>query len=948
MLLTALSAGTAWAQAEAPLAPEAAADNAAAQPGAIIVTGSRIARADLTSAAPITVVTAQDFALRGAVNVETVLNSLPQVVSGTTAFSNNPGDGAVTLSLRNLGASRTLVLLNGRRWMFYDTGQIVDLNTIPAFLIESVETTTGGASAVYGSDAVAGVVNFKLRKSVNGFEVGGQYGLTGRGDGRRYEIHGAVGGAFAEGRGHVTLFGEYYRRASVFQGDRDFSRTTFTDAFDDQGRGYFAPGGSRTIPQGRFFTPDGAGTNFAGLGAIFDKPGDPSRPFNKATDSYNYAPVNFLMLPQERWLIGGYADYQLNDGATVYGEFSYVNNQVAAALAPTPVTGAFVFDVAKANTVLAAADQLAVETIAARQLANGGVSAGQVKLNIGRRIVETGLRKSLDERNAYRLLAGIRGDLTDRLHYDAYYSFARTRNANMQEGNISHKAFQAALLDGSMNIFGPGTISKDSLEKISILAQNQTMSQLQVATATVSGELFGLGLGAAPIGFAAGVERRSVSSRFIPDTALSSGDVLGFNAGKPTEGGYDVTEGFTELNIPVVADQPLLKLVELHGAARYSTYSVKGIGAVWTYAGDFKWSPVENFTVRGQFQRAIRAPNVENLYGGVGDDNPSLTDPCATAAALAPGKLRDVCIATGVPAASLGQPTVQPNVQIPATTGGNPNLSAETSTSYTIGGIFSPRAVPGFHVTADYYAIEVKDAIADFGGGAGNVFAQCYLVIQDAGSPYCRAIHRNPRTGSLDGSLGPDGTVYVLDTRKANIGSFVVRGVDVQADYGRALNFSLTGAGQSKISATFAGSWTTKLEAYFGPGTTRLNCAGKFGALCKAALPTGQPQSTFKSTMRISYSDGPVLLSTAWRHLSQVRDDDPANTYVVERVGAVDYFDLALMYKLREGTNITLGVNNLLDRTPPIMGDNQEQSNTYPSVYDALGRDFFVALNFRF
>ena len=238
-MLGAFAAGTA-AQAQTAPATGGNADvstsAATQQPesGEVVVTGSRIARRDLQTAAPIAVVGQEEFQLSGTVNVEQVINTLPQVIPGSTAFSNNPGGGVSTLNLRGLGSQRTMVLVNGRRWVSYDTSQVVDLNTIPAFLLEGVDVVTGGASAVYGSDALAGVVNFRLRNNLNGVIAGGQYGITERGDGRRYEGYVAIGGELGD-RGHATVYGEYYNRASIFQSARDFSRVAQQENFDANG-----------------------------------------------------------------------------------------------------------------------------------------------------------------------------------------------------------------------------------------------------------------------------------------------------------------------------------------------------------------------------------------------------------------------------------------------------------------------------------------------------------------------------------------------------------------------------------------------------------------------------------------------------------------------------------------------------------------------------------------
>ena len=302
----------------------------------------------------------EEFSLSGAVNVEQVINTLPQVIPGTTSFSNNPGGGVATLNLRGLGTQRNLVLVNGRRYIFFDTTQIVDLNTIPQFLIGSVDVVTGGASAVYGSDALVGVVNFRLRTNLDGMIAGGQYSITEEGDGRRYNAYVAIGSQFADGRGHVTAYAEYYNRGQIMQADRDYSFFSLADGAGTTGQtadwgapvAGLVPGGSAGVPQGRFIaiggsgaTQAGAGTNYCSgtaaqcgtaastpAGAFFANPGT-SRPYVPAplanNDSYNFAPANYLMVPQERWMLGGYAEYEVTEGINAFAEVTFVNNRVA-------------------------------------------------------------------------------------------------------------------------------------------------------------------------------------------------------------------------------------------------------------------------------------------------------------------------------------------------------------------------------------------------------------------------------------------------------------------------------------------------------------------------------------------------------------------------------------------------------------------------------------------
>jgi len=958
--------------------PAIAQEGASEDGGTILVTGTRIQRRNTDSAAPVAVVDSEEFSLSGTVNVENVVNTLPQVVPGFTSNSNNPGTGTSTLNLRGLGSARTMVLVNGRRWMFYDTAQIVDLNTIPQFLLESVDVVTGGASAVYGSDAMSGVVNFRLRH-IDGVEVGGQYSITDRGDGDRYQLHGAIGTEFADGRGRATVFAEYYNRDSVFQGDREFSN------FALGGETFGAPlqqFGSSTLPQGRINTPGSVSINADGDTAplasgliiddgVFDSPGVARA---RAGDTYNYAPANYLQIPQERYLLGGYAEYEIFDGVEAYTEVSFVNNRVAQELAATPVTGTFNIDLDTVQPFLDDATFQQLQTLDQREaeasalrVTNGltplpTAELGVVSTFLQRRTVETGSRNSLDERNAFRVLAGLRGDIGSYINWDAYYMYARTRNANVQDGNISRSAFQAGL-DGTgtaINIFGPNTLTPDMIDAISIRAQNGDISTLEVATASANGTFGDFAIGSAdPIGFAVGYEYRAVGSRFIPDTALASGDVIGFNAGSPTEGSYNVNEVFGELNIPILGPDSGIEYLGINGAARYSDYSLANVGGVWAYAAGIEFAPIPDIKFRGQYARAVRAPNVGELFGGQAIGFPGATDPCFSSDFLDdnPGA-GAICQATGVPGANLGNSDFQLNAQIPALFGGNPNLQEETSDSWTFGVVLEPEFIPGLTITADYFDIVIEDTISVAGGSLQGLLNLCYGDIQDINSAACQ-----PFVGirNNDGSLTVDNPPLVSGVNIAELG---VSGVDLQINYGMDLPFSLfTSGGVSDFNINFLGTWTE--SSYFVPVPAldrTIECAGEFANEC------GEPTPSFKWTSRFSWVDGPFTTSVRWRHLSSVRDDDDTVDYTqfngVENINAYDLIDLTMSYEVMETATLTVGVRNLFDTLPQtptfngivvssdnngtLLGDNQEQANTYPSTYDVLGRDFFASILFRF
>ncbi len=932
------------AQAQTTPQADTAAPETAGNDGEIVVTGSRIMRRDVESAAPIAIVGKEEIALTGTVNIEQVVNQLPQVVPGTTAFSNNPGGGVATLDLRGLGATRTMILVNSRRYVFYDANQLVDVNTIPAFLIDNIEALTGGAGAVYGSDALAGVINFKLRNDLNGVLAGSQYSITERGDGRRYNAYIALGTTLGpDGNGHATVYGEYYNRAAIFQGARDFSAVDLSEnSFVNPTA--FVVGGSSTTPNGRFTSTYSAaacptGNVYCSPGAYYTAPGVSRR--RTASDVFNFAPDNYLMVPQERYLMGGYADYDFSNGHTAYVEATFINNRVANQLAATPVTGTFNVNIASVSPFLSAADTAALRQLDGIVATGNTVGDGVVPLTIQRRVIESGGRNSLDERNAYRFLAGVRGPVIEGFNYDAYYSYARTRNSNIQAGNISRSAFQAGLNGTAtpINIFGPGTLTPAMVNQVSILAQNSDISVLQVLNGSVSGELFNLGLGGDAIGVVLGGEYRKVSGEFVPDTALSSGDVIGFNAGDPTSGAYNVKEVFGEISIPIAAKQPFFYALNVGGAFRYSDYSLNDVGGVWTYSGSVEWAPIRDIKFRGQYQHAVRAPNVQELFGGQAVNFPQATDPCSLASAATNATIRGLCIATGVPTAAVGTSTLQLNSQIQSLQGGNPALRQESSDSITAGVVLRPSFLSGLTVTADYFDITIDDTISTLGGGLNNTLDLCYNTIQDINSVYCQAfVGTRNALGQFDGVNAPQ----ILN---ANVGKLKTKGIDLQVDYSQRLGFSLLGDEVARLNFAFLGTYTdryTVTPVAALPNITNA-CAGRFGQLV-----CGNPLPRYKWTSRVSFIDGPATLSFQWRHLGAVRDDDDSTNYLVERIKAYNLFSLAASFVANKQLTFSVGVNNLLDKQPTTLGANKQQAGTYPSVYDVLGRDFFFSAQFNF
>ncbi|MCK5576490.1 MAG: TonB-dependent receptor [Sphingomonadales bacterium] len=981
----------------------------------VIVTGSRIARKDLSAPSPVAVVSGDEFRLQGTPNVEQVLNTLPQTVPGFGGSSNNPGNGTATVDLRGLGASRTMVLVNGRRYLQSSQSGIVDLNTIPAALVERVEVVTGGASAVYGSDALGGVVNFVLRDDFEGVELSGQYDLSTRGDADRYTMDMTIGGNFADGKGNAVLNIGYMKRTSLFQGDRKFSTLALgdcstTDAFDnDFGTGEVSNGlgycksGSSGIPSTRLFGPptmDPLGDDVWGLSAADDlhnngTPDDLTDDFqymqllsggddnwNVHTwnqdgtgagtwDRYNYAPVNYLQLPQERYMITGAAHYEINEKIRLSARGTFASNRVNQELAPTPaflgtvdvnvnspyfnglvgttgpdgIQGPVVYHTdAGADGIMGTADDKEYsynDDTGMTALDPDGDGIAQLPF-IGRRMLENGNRQAKNTRDAFQIMLGADGDLGNGWNYSAYYSMSQVDYSELLNNDVAESRFRQAVLvsdDGlscqdtsngcaPLNVFGAGNISDEAIAFINVGAANVTFIQQQVAQATVNGAL-GDFTGAGETGVSFGVEWRKDTSDARPDEFLSAGDVLGFNAGKPTAGDFDVKEIFGEIVVP------LMEGLEASGAARYSDYS--NVGGVWSYAGGVTWAPIDDIKFRAQYQRAVRAPNVAELFQGEANGFPGASDPCAVQlnGDLPDPSLQALCVATGVAAADFGV-FEQANGQIEGIFGGNPDLSEETSDTYTLGMVIEPSAIPGLDITVDYYDITIDDTISVLGGGLNNVLNICYNIIKDANDQYCQAIDRRS-----------DGNIDTVSLRNANIGKLETRGVDIQANYTTELGFGMMSEA-STLDLFFQGTYLDqyRITPVVALGDT-ITCAGDFG-YC------GEPMPTWRHNVRATLTDGDLSLSAFWRYIGSSTIGEIANEgttkadYAAATLKAVNYFDLTATYDLNENLTLSIGSTNLFDKKPQFLGDWQEQANTYPSTYDAIGRRVFFNATAKF
>ncbi len=512
----------------------------------IVITGSRIRTGRQAPSIPIDTVTADDLKLSGFQNVEEVLNNMPQFVPSRTASTNSTADpnatGAATLDLRGLGGQRSLVLVNGRRYMFFDGSQRTDINNIPSSLVERVEVVTGGASAVYGSDAIGGVVNFILKDDFEGVELRSQFNQTSEGDGNVTDISLTVGGNFADDKGNAVVVFNYLDRDPIMTTDRGFSSSVLRDVTDANGNRVLGAGGSTFIPNGRFLgVPSDpadiaaipgldAALDAAGLtgidtnGFIMDDAGTGQRPFVLPGDFYNYTLDNFLRIPQERYNLTMLADFDVSDNATIFFEGAYSHNQTTTGFAPAFINESLPIEVANPHIGQELRDVLQLLDAAGT---GGPANDGLVSLTVRRCLVEVGARRNEDTRNAFRALVGLDGTFNN-YDYNAYYSYARSDNTQIQVGNVSRAAFASGILssggaDPIVNPFGPN-ISAAGVDFIDIAATNVEVTELDVIGATLSGDLFEMPAG--PFAALIGTEWRSSSFDFTPDEALLTGDVV--------------------------------------------------------------------------------------------------------------------------------------------------------------------------------------------------------------------------------------------------------------------------------------------------------------------------------------------------------------------------------------------------------------------------------------
>lgn len=974
----ALVVGVIAGAASPAFAQQAPANTEGAVLESIVVTGSRIRQPNLESTSPVTQVTAADITTQGVTRVEDLINQLPQAFAAQNASVSNGSTGTATVDLRDLGSARTLVLVDGRRMPYGGvTDSAADLNQIPAQMIEKVEVLTGGASAIYGSDAIAGVVNFITKKNFEGVEIEAGYNfyqhknsfdgpgavklrqvIANRaatnpaqfklpddnvtdGFGRQGSI--LIGMNTPDGRGNFMAYATVEDNDEVLQRDRDYSACSLGAQAGTPPS--FTCGGSSTASPGRF-TDFGANT---GYNFTVGADGQTWRNFSGALDQYNFGPTNYYLRPATRYNLGASGHYELSEKADVYTQLMFTDYRSIAQIAPG---GIFIGDTSTINCdnpFIPAANLAAIGCTPA--LVASGAS---VPMYIGRRNTEGGGRQQSFTNQTFRAVVGVRGDFAEGWGYDVfaqrasvkadqltlnYFVIDRIRNAldAVSVNGVVQCRSAAARADGCVpyNAFRTGGVTQEALDYLQAPGLQQGTIDQEIYNASVNGDLgqYGIKLPSAnePVQIALGVEYRRDALKNATDALLATAGLSGTGGATiGIEGSTVVRDYFFEARVPLVQGAPVAEDLTFDTAYRYSDYGDINTN---TYKFGLQWSPIEDVKLRASFQRAVRAANIIELFTAQGFNLFDLDgDPCgagvgtpingATASAAE-------CIATGVPAAFVGSGALDsPAGQYQFLQGGNPDLKPEKSDTKTFGIILQPRFLPGFVGSIDFFDIEVEGLISTV--GAEVTLRACY---NDNLAEACARIRRN-QLGQL--WLG-SGNVVDLNT---NIGGLRTKGIDVNFSYS-GLELGGFGSLNFNLQGTYMKNHTTD------PGSNQPvdECAGFFVGSC------GVPKPKWRHHFRIGYQTPWDLdLALTWRYYGSVESYQTPAVRIDREFASQSYIDLAGTYAFTDKIKTTIGVNNVLDRDPPLSQNvgTTGNGNTYPQIYDALGRYIFGRVSIGF
>jgi iron complex outermembrane receptor protein len=970
----------------------------------IIVTGSRIASPNEVSTSPIQVISSQSIQVSGKTDITDIISQLPQIFTndlgqdlgnGTSGLTT--AGGVATADLRGLGPARTLVLIDGRRLGVGSPNTAIaepapDLDQIPAGLVERVEVVTGGASAAYGSDAIAGVVNFIMKRNFEGFQVDGQLGEnwhnngntfaqglvqqfgyappTGMAkDGRNRTFDMLMGTNFADGKGNITAYFSYRHADPVESSQRDFGACQLFPTNDAAGNvnGITCGGSSNS----NWFQPT-AGPN---AGNVYSVSGNSFVPGGSVVTTppavYNSQPYISMTREDDRYNAAFMAHQEITQAFQPYAEFFFMDDKTHQVVAPAALfkdsnpldpTGAGDYYVNCSNPLLSAQQRGTLCTPA--QIAADAAKPGSatVQVRIGRRNVEGGQRFIDFDHTNYRAVFGTKGDFADAWSYDVYGQYFYTKFTDSNQKYLSYEGIGNALLvTGTAanptcisgrgcvpyNIFSDGGVTQSALNYLYQLGTAQGASTLRTLHADVTGKLGNYGitspLATEGVGVNIGFEHRNDHELLQPDSAEQSGLLSGFgSAVAPIDNSISVKEEFIELRTPLVQDKPGAKELLFDTGYRRSDYTTAGVTN--TYKFEVQYAPIADYRFRASYDRAIRAPSVAELFtppivglAAIGND------PCAPPVTFSLLQ----CQRTGVTAAQYNSGSIPQGTanQLSQETSGNAALRPERADTYTIGVNFAPGQIPHLTGSIDYYHITIKDEVGVIP----------YLVVlsncANTGDPtYCSQIVRSPSTGSLNGNSTTSGG-YVIQ-KNYNLGTAVNSGIDAQLGYRLDLPPGFGG-----VSFALNGSYLLHNETQPLPGAHTYDCAGFFGVTCQTVNPRWH--HLFRTTWDTPWD---VSASLTWRYIGAVSQDNNSGDSTLHfatwgaydfynaRIPSFNYVDLEATWNVNKILQVRAGANNVLDKDPPLVDSTLVAggaANTY-SLYDMFGRQLFLAFTAKF
>lgn len=911
------------------------AQDEAAELDQITVTGTRLSSPGVVANSPISSFTAEELAVKQIVTVEDFLRELPTLVPAIGPGTNNGSGGGATIDLRGLGANRTLVLINGRRVVPFNLAGVVDTNNIPVALIERVDIVTGGASAVYGADAVSGVVNFILKTNFEGAEFAAQWGQSSDSDGDRQRVDVTIGGNFAEGRGNAVVSVGHTQTDPVLQGSRAIGQVS-------RGSNNGAPAGS----------PTGVPTtiNITGIGNRGLCP-DGSLSAS-CVGSFNFNPLNLFQTPLDRLQANALSSFAITEDHEAYSELMFTRSDVQTQLAESPAGGVPVsLPIGNPFLPAAARQQICTErNIPAAQCVVGSTTV--VPMTVSRRLVELGPRLNAFENRTFQGTVGFRGYLTDAWKYDAYYSFGEADQTTTRGNWGSRSRFIQALGATSttacinpangcvpLDIFSGAPITPAMLRFINLDTLSTQFVTQDVLAGNVSGDL-GEALqspwAAYPIAVSAGIEQREVAAGTKSDQASQiQSEVIGTGAPTPDRrGDFELIEGYAEIIAPIINDATAAYSLSFEGGFRRSRFETAGNSTTYnTYKYGGEWAPIESLRFRALQQRATRAPNVNELFAPqvTGLSNLAV-DPCAGRTPLASQAL---CSLSGVPAAAFGTVDQPAAGQVNVLTGGNPLLQPEVADTRTLGLVWTPGFVENLSVTLDYYKVDIEDLVSS--ATVADIVNACYGL---AGVPQsntaCGLVQRDPRTGNLNGEAR--GIVLA----SSNLGRLETDGFDLGVTYLHDLGD--IGALDFGLNVTKVQGWNFQAN----PASVNRDCNGYYSTSCT-------PIHDLKSVFRAGWSKGDLGVNLVWRHLGGLEVEPNTGTWFAPyaSIPSYNYFDLGARYKVTDNIRLNLSISNLTDKDPPEVGNTigtttENSGNTFPQFYDAIGRFYTVGVNVSF